>query len=89
MNLINKADWHTHEKCTTCEKPVELDRVVMAEMCVCWKPFGMCGDTKPEHSQGWFPFGADCAKKLGFKIKKELNEESGNTELFGFWENKQ
>ena len=55
------------EECQKCQKLLKPEQVVWVEMCTCWKPFGMCGNRSPEHSQGSHSFGRDCAKKMGVK----------------------
>lgn len=53
-----------HEKeCTHCQRPLK-NECVMLELDQRTDTYHQNCDVPEEHSQGWFPFGKDCAAKL-------------------------
>lgn len=55
--------------CTCCERDLSGHAVRMLEMDQRSQTYHDIGDVPEEASQGWFPFGLTCAKKL---VAKEI-----------------
>ena len=54
--------------CTNCERKLNPKKIVWLELCVEDNKFYFINKNNPmssEVSQGSFPFGKDCAKKIG------------------------
>jgi hypothetical protein len=55
---------HPHERyCTLCKKPLSA-KAAWLELDQRTNRYHDAGDVPPELSQGWFPFGLTCAKRL-------------------------
>ncbi len=54
--------------CTCCERPLNQKRMVWLELDQRDNTFHARQDIPPEQSQGWFPFGQTCARKIAAKV---------------------
>lgn len=53
-----------HEHCTECDAPVFPSRAVWLELSIETGEYTLPGKIPAIESQGGFPFGRDCAKKV-------------------------
>ncbi len=59
---IQNANRNAKERCTRCGKPLAPNKVVLLELDQRSNTYHDLRDVPDDKSQGWFPFGADCAK---------------------------
>lgn len=64
------------ERCTCCDRELTGHAVRMLEFDQRTNTYHDRGDVPAEYSQGWFPFGAKCARKI---MKRQ--HSSDNTTL--------
>ena len=50
--------------CTRCEKPLKRTFAWCERNCLTGEYFTSHGNVAENESQGWFPFGLDCAKRI-------------------------
>lgn len=59
--------------CTKCDAPLNPKKTVWLELDQRnWTYHDFLGGVPEEHSQGWFPFGSDCAKRLRAEARAAL-----------------
>ena len=57
--------------CTCCNRKLNKDKIVFLELDQRTDNYHNFGGVPENQSQGWFPFGPDCAKSAIAKAKEE------------------
>lgn len=56
--------------CTRCERKLNPNNIAMLELDQRTNTYHDFDDVPPEYSQGWFPFGVNCAAREIHKAKR-------------------
>ena len=61
-------DFGKEERCTCCDRSLSRKRIAWLELDQRDWTYHARQDVPAEKSQGWFPFGATCARKVNSKV---------------------